>query len=381
MLLFKRIVLAEHERALVMKDRKLVQILEPGVHRVFGTAARVQVEVYDLGTLVFDHPQRELLMHNNPELCEKHFQVVALSEQEVGLVYQDGQLIDVLAPNVRTVYWKGGLEIRVATIDISAVYRIEDKLLRQLLYTASGHVLHRAATTSVYAAEVADNHIGLLLTDGKVVHQLPAGLHAFWKFGRNIKVEYVDLRIQAIEVGGQDVLSKDKVSLRINLTANYRVRDALKARNELGDFNGHLYRALQFGLRQAVGERSLDALLGNKGVLDQSVFDFVKAQAEPYGLYVESVGVKDVILPGEMKQMLNRVVEAEKVAQANIIKRREETAATRSLLNTARLMDESPTLLRLKELETLEKVTDKVGSLNVYNGLEGMMSEMVRIQR
>ena len=65
--------------------------------------------------------------------------------------------------------------------------------------------------------------------------------------------------------------------------------------------------------------------------------------------------IKDVILPGEMKEILNRVVEAEKVAQANLIKHREETAATRSLLNTARLMDENPTLLRLKELETLER--------------------------
>ena len=76
---------------------------------------------------------------------------------------------------------------------------------------------------------------------------------------------------------------------------------------------------------------------------------------------MRSVGVKDVILPGEMKTILNQVVEAEKVAQANLIRRREETAATRSLLNTARLMEENPTLLRLKELETLEKVTEKVG--------------------
>jgi len=84
-----------------------------------------------------------------------------------------------------------------------------------------------------------------------------------------------------------------------------------------------------------------------------------------------------VILPGEMKTILNQVVEAEKVAQANLIRRREETAATRSLLNTARLMEENPTLLRLKELETLEKVTEKVGSLTVYGGLEGVLTKLV----
>jgi regulator of protease activity HflC (stomatin/prohibitin superfamily) len=87
-----------------------------------------------------------------------------------------------------------------------------------------------------------------------------------------------------------------------------------------------------------------------------------------------------VILPGEMKEILNRVVEAEKVAQANLIKRREETAATRSLLNTARLMEENPTLLRLKELETLEKVTAKVDKLTVFGGLDGVLKDVVRIQ-
>jgi len=89
--------------------------------------------------------------------------------------------------------------------------------------------------------------------------------------------------------------------------------------------------------------------------------------------------VKDVILPGEMKAILNQVVEAEKVAQANLIRRREETAATRSLLNTARLMDENRTLLRLKELETLEKVTEKIDKLTVFGGLEGVMKDLVRI--
>lgn len=91
------------------------------------------------------------------------------------------------------------------------------------------------------------------------------------------------------------------------------------------------------------------------------------------------MGVKDVILPGDMKEILNQVVEAEKVAQANVIRRREETAATRSLLNTAKLMDDNPTLLRLKELEMLEKVTEKVDRLTVFGGLDGVLNDTVRI--
>jgi len=94
---------------------------------------------------------------------------------------------------------------------------------------------------------------------------------------------------------------------------------------------------------------------------------------------MKSVGVKDVILPGDMKDILNQVVQAEKAAQANIIKRREETAATRALLNTARLMEENPVLLRLKELEALEKITEKVDKLTVFGGLDGVLQDMVKI--
>ena len=80
-----------------------------------------------------------------------------------------------------------------------------------------------------------------------------------------------------------------------------------------------------------------------------------------------------------MKTILNQVFEAEKAAQANVIKRREETSATRSLLNTAKLMDEHPTLMRLKELEALEKITDKIDRLTVFGGLDGVLNDTVLI--
>ena len=86
-------------------------------------------------------------------------------------------------------------------------------------------------------------------------------------------------------------------------------------------------------------------------------------------------------MPGEMKALLGKVVEAEKAAQANGIRRREETAATRSLLNTAKVMEDNPVALRLKELETLERVTERVGSLTVHSGLEGMLSDLVKIRQ
>jgi regulator of protease activity HflC (stomatin/prohibitin superfamily) len=183
-----------------------------------------------------------------------------------------------------------------------------------------------------------------------------------------------------MEVAGQDILTRDKVSLRVNLTALWQVEDAVKARGDLQNFVEYIYKELQLALREAVGARTLDEMLGAKGELDREIGNTARANIEQHGITLKSVGIKDVILPGEMKDILNRVVEAEKVAQANLIKRREETAATRSLLNTARLMDENPTLMRLKELETLEKVTEKVDKLTVFGGLEGVLKDVVRIQ-
>ena len=143
----------------------------------------------------------------------------------------------------------------------------------------------------------------------------------------------------------------------------------------------HLYKEMQFGLRAAVGTRTLDELLEDKSVIDRIVAERVGDRFADIGIAVESVGVKDIILPGDMKHLLGKVVEAEKAAQANVIRRREETNATRSLLNTAKVMESNAVALRLKELETLEKVTEKVGNLSVYGGLDGVLNELVRLKQ
>ena len=215
--------------------------------------------------------------------------------------------------------------------------------------------------------------------EGELREVLKPGLTAYWKYQRNLRVDLVDLRLQAMEVAGQEILTRDKVSLRVNLTALWQVTDAVKARANVSNFVDYVYKELQFALREAVGTRTLDELLADKGAIDREVAASA-AKLEASGLAVRSVGVKDIILPGEMKTILARVVEAEKAAQANVIRRREETAATRSLLNTAKVMEDSPVALRLKELETLEKVTEKIDKISVFGGLDAVLKDLVRIR-
>jgi regulator of protease activity HflC (stomatin/prohibitin superfamily) len=374
----KRIVIAQHERGLYLKDRSIEKILGPGVYWIMDALGRVTVQVYDVTKPEFAHPYQDVLVKERKEMTARYFQVIELGEQDVGLVYKNGRLATVLAPGTRQLYWKGPVEVRVEVLSIAQDYTVSREILRLIARARPGE-LAQAVTASVVVAEVAEKFMGLLFVDGELVKTLAPGLYAYWKFNRAIKVEQVDTRLQEMEVSGQEILTKDKVSLRVNLSAQYRVADLVAARKGLADMTGYLYRALQFSARQAIGTRTLDALLGEKGELDRVIFEGVRVQAGNYGLMVESVGVKDVILPGDMKDILNQVVQAEKAAQANIIKRREETAATRSLLNTAKLMEENPVLLRLKELEALEKITEKVDKLTVFGGLEGVLRDTVKI--
>jgi regulator of protease activity HflC (stomatin/prohibitin superfamily) len=115
-------------------------------------------------------------------------------------------------------------------------------------------------------------------------------------------------------------------------------------------------------------------------MIDQAVAEHIARRVAGFGLEVDSVGVKDIILQGEMKTILAQVAEAEKAALANVIRRREETAATRSLLNTARMMEDNPTALRLKERETLQKVTEKIDSISVFGGPDAVLKDLAKIR-
>jgi regulator of protease activity HflC (stomatin/prohibitin superfamily) len=115
-------------------------------------------------------------------------------------------------------------------------------------------------------------------------------------------------------------------------------------------------------------------------VIDEVVTAHVRAKLSAYGLELDGAGVKDIVLPGEMKTILAQVVEAGKAAEANGIRRREETAATRSLLNTAKVMENNPTALRLKELESLERVAERIDKISVFGGLDQVLNGLVKLR-
>ena len=366
----KRVVIGDGERGLVYRNRQFKRVLESGVYRMFDPGRQIEVRVYEINVAPGVGAETDALIDRLGATLEQYFVLAEVGTEEVGLVSRNGKLDEVLAPGSRKLYWRGPLAINVAKVSLAEGVELTADVFRRLRQIS-------LLTKVAVSVEVPAESTGLLFVDGILQRRLAPGAYAFWNFQKNVAVEVIDLRVQTVEVSGQELLTRDKVSLRVNLAASVRVVDPVAARTKVAKYGEQIYRELQFGLRKAVSAKTLDELLGDKASLDADIFAYVRGKVADFGVEVQGVGVRDVILPGEMRDILNGVVQAEKLAQANVIRRREEANATRSLLNTARLIEESPVLMRLKELEALEKVTEKIDRLTVFGGLDGVLNQLV----
>lgn len=217
--------------------------------------------------------------------------------------------------------------------------------------------------------------------DDVYVKTLESGTYHFWKNDISLKILKADMRQLQLEISGQELLTKDKAAIRINFYTQYKVVDIKKALLGSKDYEKQLYIAMQLVLRAYIGTYTLDELLERKESIAEAVFAAIKMSATDLGVTVLNCGIRDVILTGEMKDIMNQVLVAQKRAQANIITRREETASTRSLLNTAKLMEENEMLFKLKEMEYVEKIAEKIGEISVSGngGVVGQLKEIFSV--
>lgn len=304
----------------------------------------------------FGVEQNLLLQHE--ELADMLHQV-EVSDDEIVLLYEEGNFQKVLTAG-RHYFWKGLVNYRFITADLSKVEVTERVSPRVLNSPQLRHYVH--------IFRVANYERAFLLVDGQMERELMPGTHYFWKNEMELSVEKADMRLQFMEVSGQELLTNDKAALRVNFNAQYRITDPRKALLENKDTRAQLYLLLQLALREYIGALTLDQLLDRKETVAEKVKEAVSAKVESLGLELIDAGIRDIILPGEVRDIMNQVLIAQKQAQANVITRREETASTRSLLNTARLMEENAMLYKLKEMEYVEKIADKINSISVSGG-------------
>ncbi len=372
----QKLQISEYEIGLLYVQNNFIQPLEPGDYAFWCFDRVVSVRNFSRILPNPSFPLEDVLIERHPDFVSAYCETVQLQNQQVAIVRYQGKVISILAPCSRKLFWQG---VEVEVIDISNDAKLPSRLVAELVSGLPEAL--SLSRNSLHICEVPTQHIGLLYINQEFQSQLQPGKHAWWLFGRSFQTEVFDLRQQTLEVSGQDILSKDKVPLRLNLTAGFRILDPLRAKNGLSDIISYLYKELQFALRGAVGERSLDTLLEDKGAIDRSVSDYIRQKIADYGIEIDSVGVKDIILPGEIKTILSKVVEAEKAAQANVVRRREETAATRSMLNTAKVMEDNPVALRLKELEVLERIAEKIEKIQVNGSLDSILTDLIQINR
>jgi regulator of protease activity HflC (stomatin/prohibitin superfamily) len=373
--LMLRVTVKDGERAFLFRSGRLDRVLGPGRHRLFDARRELTVETFPVVRAEFPAERYAVIKAERPDLAAELFEAVETGADEVAILSFDGRPTLLLGPWQVRVAWKVATTVDVERIDVARDPTVSSR--------------HRSLverTRNPYVAEtVVENHeAGLLYVEGRLMARLPPGRHAYWTVNRKVEVKRLDLRPQAVEITAQEMLTKDRIALRVSLTTFRRIVDPERAVSAVVDVDAWLYRLVQFAIREAVAARTLDEVLGAKSALDAELRAYVRERLGETGIEVTELGVKDVILPGEIRELVNKVVEAERTAKANLIRRQEETAATRSLLNTARLMEENPLLLRLKELESLERLVEKVGRIDLYagdgQGLDALLSKLVRLK-
>ena len=368
-----------NERLLITERNRLMRVLGEGDY-VLLLGEEHKALFADTGIPVYENTaQLAQWAAQNPELAAAHWQRVEAGENELLLWSQNGKLQNLIRPKEAAWFWHEAAQpYEIQRIDLSQGLAIDADIVKQLQNINFGG--HPVFKNAVHTVNVPEHHQGLVYIDNVQQPPLTQGRYHYWLVNQTVGSQVADLRLQTCEVSGQELLTEDKVTVRANVVCNYRITDAPKWFAQHQSPEEYLYRELQFAIRALIGSKSMDTLLADKQGLDTELTALIRAKV-PQGAEIDSAGVKDIILPGEIRSILTRVVEAEKSAQANNIRRREETAATRSLLNTARVMEENPTALRLKELETLEKVTEKIDKISVYGGLDGVLKGLINIQQ
>lgn len=213
---------------------------------------------------------------------------------------------------------------------------------------------------------------GLLYRDGKFDRLLSAGRYRFNRLDR-VNVTRVSSRLMSEVISGQEILTSDRIGVRISLIAVYQIADPIVAINSVESYSEQLYHDLQLALRGAVASREIDTLLEARGELSKEMLAVVREQAVEYGLDLKRIGIRDIILPGSVRNVFMQEVEADRAGRAELIKARHEVAAARARANTAKILTENPAVLRLQEIDALLQLAGKNGNVIMLPNLADLL--------
>lgn len=358
-------IINENQRGLLFKNGRFIQMLVPGKYTYFGRST--QVRTLSLSD-EFKVSGIDISVFLQDEKLKNQLAVVDVKDETLVLHYINGKYNQCLKSG-KYAFWTVFDKHEFKEVDISKP---------EVDNTIPKFIFSYIPKEYFVKVEVLQYQKAILYFNQQLVKILDEGTYYFWNNGMKIGIGYVDTRLLHMNVTGQEILTLDKVSLRINLVCHYKIADYVKIQTEINDFEEQIHVLIQLALREYIGRYKFDEILENKDKISDYVLGKLKARENDYYITVFDAGIKDIILPGEIRDIMNTVLIAEKRAQANVITRREEVASTRSLLNTAKLMEENQTLYKLKELEYIEKICDNVGNITVSGGTD-LLSQLTKI--
>lgn len=358
-----RVIIRENEAGFVTKNGLFVKMLTAGKYyfsRVLGYEVHIEEMSGELNYM--DVPYQILEKDRIFRESTVRFQI---PDGFIGLIYVNDTL-RAFAVRKEYIFWNVFEKYEIKLISMEKA-EIEAAVTKQML-----SVIPTKYYTTVI---VGEGETGLLYYNHVLQKTLSSGVYYFWNNENTVTAKIVDMKQTELNIAGQEILTKDKIGIRMNVTCAYKIRDAVALTENIKNLEQQMYSFVQLVIREFTGNYKLDEILEMKEDISWEVFRKLKENENAFYVEFLSAGIKDIILPGEIKDIMNSVLVAEKTAQANVISRREEVASTRSLLNTAKLMDENKTLYKLKELEYLERICDRVGEISV-NGNAGLVEQL-----
>lgn len=358
-----KMIIKDNERAFLFKNGVYKRMLGPGKQRVWRLLGEKAIKVTAEREVAFQDMNLPVLRKDAE--FEKSIAYIEVPDDKLAVHFEDGRVTAVLRPGAYA-FWNIYKNNTFELVDITDPGAAGELPVTYMAYMPANCYIRQ---------DIGEGEVGLLFYNGVYQRTLTSGQYFFWNYNTKVSVQKVDTRVQQLDITGQEILTADKVSLRVNFVCFFQVTDPVEAVTRRKDYREQIYVLTQLVLREFTGKYRFDELLKQKDSIGGLVLEKLKACEGELFVTFSGAGVKDIILPGEIRDIMNTVLVAEKSAQASVITRREETAATKSLLDTARLMDENTTLFKLKELEYLERICDKVGNISVGSG-DGILNSL-----
>ncbi len=221
---------------------------------------------------------------------------------------------------------------------------------------------------------------GIVFTMGKYSRIWDPGWHILIPVFQTLKK--VDIRVKAVDVPDQEAITRDNIPVRINAVIYFRVRDAAKAVIEVENFFYAVSQLAQTTMRNAVGEVTLNDLLSKKKEVSESIKQQVDLASDPWGIDVQALELKDIVLPESLKRTIAKVAEAEREKQAVIISSEGELAASENVAKAAEMLAKTPGALHLRTLQSINDISSDQSNTTVWmvpvealRALEGLVKK------